>query len=101
MTMRPPRSAKHSPSPPPRGRVALLAFAQRRIQASRSHTPADRKPRKAFPATLKTLGDRIHAARFEKALKQTELAERMGVTVSMIRLWEHNGSRPEERQYNR
>jgi DNA-binding transcriptional regulator YiaG len=33
-------------------------------------------------------------------LKKTELAQRMGVTVSMIRLWENNGSRPDARQYN-
>jgi len=76
-----------------------LAFAQRRIQASRSHIPASRKPRKAFPASLKTLGDCIYAARFEMGLNQTELAELMGVTVSMIRLWEKNGSRPDEHQY--
>jgi len=76
-----------------------LGFAQRKIQASRGHIPAYRRPKKAFPATLKTLGDRIYAARFEKGHSQTELAEWMGVTVSMIRLWEKNGSRPDERQY--
>jgi len=32
-------------------------------------------------------------------LNQIELAELMGVTVSMIRLWEKNGSRPDEHQY--
>ena len=84
-------------SKPPR--AASLGFAQRRIQASCSHIPAHRRPQKSFPSALKTLGDRIHAARFEKGLNQTDLAERVGVTVSMIRLWEKNGSRPGERQY--
>jgi len=43
--------------PSPRARVALLGNPHRTIRASRSHIPSDRRSRRAFPTTVKTVGD--------------------------------------------
>jgi ribosome-binding protein aMBF1 (putative translation factor) len=79
--------------------IQLLAFHQRRIQVPRSHISANRKPRKPFPGTLKTLGDRIQAGRFEEGLLQSELAEKLGVTTLLVRRWEENLETPCEAQW--
>ncbi len=80
-------------------RVARSGFALRKIQASRSCIPSNRRPRKSMPTTLKTLGDHIQVRRFEEGLLQSELAEKMGVTTSLIQLWENDDCLPDERQF--
>ncbi len=52
-----------------------------------------------MPTTLKTLGDHIQVRRFEEGLLQSELAEKMGVTTSLIQLWENDDCLPDERQF--
>jgi ribosome-binding protein aMBF1 (putative translation factor) len=66
--------------------IQLLGFTQRQIRVSRSHIPTYRNPRKLFPTTLKTPGDHIKAKRFEKGLLQSELAEKLGVSVRLVKL---------------
>lgn len=74
--------------------VALLGFAHRSIRLSRRHIPTNRAPRKRFPASLRTLGDRIRAKRFEKALSTRQLAEMAGVTVAEVNAWESDAAVP-------
>jgi len=71
-----------------------LGFAQPKIHTSRAQIQTNRKPRKAFPATLKTLGHRIQAARFEKRLCQREVAEQLGVTTALVNLWQQDEQTP-------
>jgi len=75
-----------------------LGITQRKIRISRSHIPPNRSPRKAFPATLKTLGDRIKAWRFETDALQSEVAEKLGVSTSLIQSWENDEYLPDEPQ---
>jgi ribosome-binding protein aMBF1 (putative translation factor) len=75
-----------------------LGITQRTIRASRSHIPSNRRAWKAFPTTLKTLGDCIKAKRFEKGLLQRELAEKLGVSKLRVKLWEHDQRVPNEAQ---
>jgi ribosome-binding protein aMBF1 (putative translation factor) len=78
-----------------------LGFAQRKIHASRSHIPTNRKPKKAVPTTVKTLGDYIQTMRFKKGLHQCQLAEALGVPASLIALWEKDRQAPTEDQWTR
>ncbi len=79
--------------------VALLGCAQRQIRASRSHLPVNRKPVKTFPTALKTLGDHIHAKRFEKGLQLGKLAEKLAIPASSVRRWETDLEKPSEAQW--
>jgi ribosome-binding protein aMBF1 (putative translation factor) len=76
-----------------------LGIAQRQIRLSSSHFEKIRRSRKAFPTTVKTLGDFIQAKRFEKGLCQSELAERLGVPISLVRQWEEDQQTPTETQW--
>ena len=77
-----------------------MGFAQLTIHASRSHIPTNRRPRKPFPTTPKTLGDRIQTARLENGLLKTEVAEQLGVAEKLIKLWEQDKQIPSEAQWN-
>ena len=46
--------------------------------------------------TPKTLGDRIQSARFTKGLNHTELAQELGVSKSLVSLWERDRATPSE-----
>jgi DNA-binding transcriptional regulator YiaG len=74
--------------------LALLGFCHRQIKASRAHIPVERSPRKAFPTTVKTLGDHIKAKRVEKGLTQRELAQTMNVCRDYIQDWERDRRMP-------
>jgi ribosome-binding protein aMBF1 (putative translation factor) len=78
-----------------------LGFAQRKIHASRSHIPTNRKPKKPVPTTIKTLGDYIQTKRFEKGLHQSQLAEALGVPQALIALWEKDRQAPTAEQWTR
>jgi DNA-binding transcriptional regulator YiaG len=71
-----------------------LGIAQRTIHVSRSHIATRRHARKAFPTTLKTLGDHIHAARFEKGLLLSQMAEKLGVPYEFVTRWEQDLEKP-------
>jgi len=81
------------------GLIALLAISERTIRASRRHIPAKRFPRKAFPLSLKTLGDHLHMKRLEKGFSAKELAQKVNVAKSMIGLWERDVELPKEREW--
>jgi ribosome-binding protein aMBF1 (putative translation factor) len=76
-----------------------LGITECTIHTSRRHIPAKRCPRKAFPLTVKTLGDQIHIKRLEKGYLAKELAEKLGVVKSMIGLWERDEALPNEQQW--
>jgi len=75
-----------------------LGIAHRKIHASRSHIPTNRKPKKPFPATVKTLGDQIYAARFEKGLDHSEVAQALGISTGLLSLWEKDRATPNQAQ---
>lgn len=81
------------------GLIALLGITERTIHSSRSHIPVKRSPRKAFPLTLKTLGDHNHFKRLEKGFSAKELAKRIGVAKPTIGLWERDAELPSDSQW--
>ena len=90
------RRASRSPS---QELIALLAFAQRQIRASRAHIPLNRHRRKQLPSVIKTLGDYIQAKRYEKGLHPYQVAAKLGIAASLISAWERDTSAPDERQW--
>lgn len=47
-----------------------------------------------YPLEPKTLGERLRRRRFELGLRQRDLAERFGVSATMVGLWEMDRSQP-------
>jgi ribosome-binding protein aMBF1 (putative translation factor) len=76
-----------------------LGIAHRTIRTSRDHISTARRPRKAFPTTLKTFGDRLQVARFEKGLLQTELAQKLQIPTMLVKRWEENLETPAKDQW--
>jgi ribosome-binding protein aMBF1 (putative translation factor) len=81
--------------------VALLTITERQVTASRSHIPVNRMPRKSFPTTPKTLGDRIQIRRVEMKLSQAELASKIGITKLILRLWESDSQAPKGQEWQK
>jgi DNA-binding transcriptional regulator YiaG len=75
-----------------------LGFAHRTIRASRNHISANRKPRKAFPTIVKTLGDEIQVKRKESELSARKLAGMLNVPVATVTSWERGQSIPNPAQ---
>jgi ribosome-binding protein aMBF1 (putative translation factor) len=76
-----------------------LGITQRKIRIKRSDIPSKRKPRKAFPITLNSLGDRIQAVRFEKGLLLCELAQNLEIPITLVKDWEGNLETPTKDQW--
>ena len=53
-------------------------------------------PRKLIPVNPKTLGDRLLLKRIEANLTQPEVAQKVRVSVRMVRKWEHGHACPSE-----
>jgi ribosome-binding protein aMBF1 (putative translation factor) len=85
--------------PSSRGRIALLAFAQRQIHVSRAHIPPNRNRRKHIPTVIKTPGDYILAKRYEKRLHPYQLAGKMGIETALVLAWESGTHTPDEKQW--
>ena len=51
-------------------------------------------PRKAFPTSVKTVGDQIQVKRIEARLTQRELARKVGVTPQTVQAWELDAVTP-------
>jgi ribosome-binding protein aMBF1 (putative translation factor) len=83
------------------GRIALLGIAHRTIRISRSHISINRRPRKVFPTTLETLGDRLQVARFEKGLLLSELAQKLQIPTVLVKRWEENLETPTKDQWEK
>jgi ribosome-binding protein aMBF1 (putative translation factor) len=76
-----------------------LGIAHRTIRISRGNISTTRRPRKAFPTTLETLGDCIYVARFEKGLLQSELAQKLQIPTTLVKRWEENMETPTETEW--
>jgi ribosome-binding protein aMBF1 (putative translation factor) len=81
------------------GRIALLAFKQKQIRASRAHIPPNRNRRKQIPTVIKTLGDYIQAKRYENGLHPYQVAGKMGIETALILAWESGSRTPDEKQW--
>ncbi len=81
--------------------LALLGFCHRQIKASRAYIPVERSPRKAFPTTVKTLGDHIKAKRVEKGLTQRQLAQLIGIGRALLQRWERDRQQPDGAEWNK
>jgi ribosome-binding protein aMBF1 (putative translation factor) len=64
-----------------------------------AHILPNRRPRKAFPTTLKTPGDHIQAGRVAKGLSQRELAKKLEVPKWLVKQWEEAQQTPTEEQW--
>jgi DNA-binding transcriptional regulator YiaG len=85
--------------PSPRGRTALLGFAQRQIRVSRAHITLNRQRRKPIPSVIKSIGDYIQAKRYKKGLHPYQVARKMRISASLISAWERGASSPNEEQW--
>jgi len=75
-----------------------LDIAQRKIRIKRGHISKKRQRRKAFPTTVKSLGDCIQIARVEMGISQLDLAKIMGVKKRVLSKWEADMEEPTEVQ---
>jgi DNA-binding transcriptional regulator YiaG len=81
--------------------LALLGFCHRQIKASRAHIPVERSPRKAFPTTVKTLGDHMKAKRVEKGLTQRQLAQLLDIGRGLLQRWERDRQAPDREEWKK
>jgi hypothetical protein len=66
------------------GKSSPVGITQRKIRIFRSNIASNRQPKKAFPLVLITLGDRIHAARFEKGLLLSKMAQKLQTSIAVV-----------------
>jgi DNA-binding transcriptional regulator YiaG len=71
------------------------------IHAYRGHISTNRRPRKGFPANIKTVGNSIYAKRFEAGLSKKALAAMLGVPKKLIREWESDLKMPTEAEWQK
>ena len=74
----------------------LLGITQRSITAFFDHSKEKYSPRKLIPVNPKTLGDHLLLKRIEGNLSQAEVEEKAGVSIRMVRKWEHGDACPTE-----
>jgi DNA-binding XRE family transcriptional regulator len=77
-------------SEPLRQPCALLDICSRTIVAHFSAISVYRRILKRAPKNPQTLGEHLRLARIDRALKQTELAQLLGVVYQTVEKWEHN-----------
>ena len=69
---------------------ALLDICSRTILAQFSAISVYRRLLKRAPENPQTLGEHLRLARIDRGLKQTELAQMLGVVYQTVEKWEHN-----------
>ena len=69
---------------------ALLDICSRTIVAQFSAISVYRRILKRAPKNPQTLGEHLRLARIDRGLKQTELAQLLGVVYQTVEKWEHN-----------
>jgi len=74
----------------------LLGIAQRLTSVKYDDSKQRYSRRKLIPVNPKTLGDHLLLKRIEADLTQSEVAQKMGVSVRMVRKWEHGVACPTE-----
>ena len=82
--------AKEARFPPQEHPYALLDICSRTIVVHFSAISVYRRILKRAPNNPQTLGEHLRLARIDRGLKQTELAQLLGVVYQTIEKWEHN-----------
>jgi ribosome-binding protein aMBF1 (putative translation factor) len=67
----------------------LLGITQRNVLVYFDHSKNRYSPRKLIPVNVKTLGDHLLINRIKADLSQSEVAQKVGVSVETVRKWEH------------
>ena len=67
----------------------LLGIAQRTVVAVFYYPSQRFSPRKLIPVNVKTLGDQLHLGRIKANLSQSEVAQKLRVSIRTVRKWEH------------
>jgi DNA-binding transcriptional regulator YiaG len=76
-----------------------LGFSQRSVTVKYDDSKERYSPRKLIPVNPKTLGDHLLLKRIEADLIQSELAEKMGVSVVTVSKWERGLACPIEEHW--
>ena len=77
----------------------LLGISQRTVVAVFDHSKERYSRRKLIPVNPKTLGDWLLLKRIEANLSQPEVAQKVGVSMRMVRKWEYGIARPTEHHW--
>jgi DNA-binding transcriptional regulator YiaG len=77
----------------------LLGIAQRTVVVDFDHSKERYSRRKVIPVNPKTLGDHLHLKRIAADLSQSEVAQKTGVSVRMVRKWEYGLACPTEEHW--
>ena len=70
--------------------VCSVGYCSRTIVAHFSAISVYRRILKRVPKNPQTLGEHLRLARIDRGLKQTELAQLLGVAYQTVEKWEHN-----------
>ena len=70
--------------------LALLGICSRTTVARFSAISVYRRILKRAPKNPQTLGEHLRLVRIDRGLKQTELAQLLGVVYQTVEKWEHN-----------
>jgi DNA-binding transcriptional regulator YiaG len=79
-----------------RFRGQLLGISQRSITVKYDHSKERYSRRKLIPVNPKTLGDHLLLKRIEANLTQSEVAQKITVSVRTVRKWEYGQVCPTE-----
>ena len=71
-----------------------MPFCHLRIKALRHPCPNYWITTQAYPAVPKTIGDHIRKRRLELHILQKPLAERLGVNIETLKIWERGAAMP-------
>jgi len=74
----------------------LLGIAQRSVTVKYDDSKEHYSRRKLIPVNPKTLGDHLHLKRIAADLSQSEVAQKTGVSVRIVRKWEYGQACPTE-----
>ena len=69
--------------------VSCWEFAQQTVMAVFDLPSQRLSPRKLIPVNVKTLGDQLHLVRIKANLSQSEVAQKLMVSIRTVRKWEH------------
>ena len=76
-----------------------MGNTERTIRTSRQHIITTKRPKKAIPTAIKTLGDYLLVKRYEKGLLQSHVAQIVEVPILTVKRWEEDLQRPSKAQW--
>ncbi len=79
----------------------LLGISQRTLHVAEAPTTQPKTSKKAFPKTVKTLGDSIRTKRGERGINQRALARKLNVPRRRIQDWERDRKVPSETEWQK